>query len=214
MKMYHVSKDIYDKVTIFTPKVPDYLLKNEDNKIKRICVGRSIQDCLNGLCYDTNISNKLFNDNQTCYELLGECYRVMKVYEFDVPDELVFNHHYVSSFVPDAMETKENWLKHTVKPTDEYLINITGYSLNINGYIENINFEYVEEDFYSKCIISGFNKSSYTDLREAACDMTIDVNFTESSLELDLTDFPCNKDMLKECLKTYFSFEKCEVELI
>lgn len=116
---YHVSLETNKIIKEFTPRVP--IEKNrmvgEDRVSERICVGKTIEDCLSAF-------------PKGGYVLLGDSHTMMRVYEFDEndvekeniisPTELFF-----SEKVPDAWVTGEYWITNqTLKPVRSYVIKL------------------------------------------------------------------------------------------
>lgn len=116
---YHVSLDTSRIVDEFTPRIPNEQsrIEGEDRQIPRICVAKSIEDCLTGF-------------PEGGYQLEGNCPLLMRIYEFDEdniqPENIVRAPElFLKQLVPDAWVTGEHWIMNqTIKPTRSYLIQI------------------------------------------------------------------------------------------
>ncbi|WP_214688162.1 MULTISPECIES: hypothetical protein [unclassified Exiguobacterium] len=116
---YHVSMDTSRIVEEFTPRIPNEQsrIAGEDRNIARICVARSIEDCLTGF-------------PEGGYQLQGSLPVLIRVYEFDAetiaPENVVRAPElFLKQLVPDAWVTGENWvLNQSIKPSRSYLIEI------------------------------------------------------------------------------------------
>lgn len=116
---YHVSLDTSRIVDEFTPRIPNEQsrIEGEDRNIPRICVAKSIEDCLTGF-------------PEGGYQLEGNCPMLIRIYEFDEdivqPENVVRAPElFLNQLVPDAWVTGEHWiLNQTLKPSRSYLIQI------------------------------------------------------------------------------------------
>lgn len=116
---YHVSLDTSSIVEEFTPRVPNEQsrIEGEDRNIPRICVAKSIEDCLTGF-------------PEGGYQLEGNCPLLIRIYEFD--EETIEKENVVRApelflrqLVPDAWVTGEHWIMNqSIKPSRSYLIQI------------------------------------------------------------------------------------------
>lgn len=116
---YHVSLDTSCIVEEFTPRIPNEQsrIEGEDRQIPRICVAKSIEDCLTGF-------------PEGGYQLEGNCPLLVRIYEFDahnIPKENVVRapELFLKNLVPDAWVTGEHWiLNQSIRPSRSYLIQI------------------------------------------------------------------------------------------
>ena len=116
---YHVSLDTSSIVEEFTPRVPNEQsrIEGEDRNIPRICVAKSIEDCLTGF-------------PEGGYQLEGNCPLLIRIYEFDEhtiqPENVVRAPElFLKQLVPDAWVTGEHWIMNqALKPSRSYLIQI------------------------------------------------------------------------------------------
>jgi len=120
VKLYHISAHLENK-EIFHPKIPNYRLKGENEIIKRISVSDSIEGCLTGMP----------NGGSSLGETLNQTNRLLKVFEFDlnevnlakgsvIPPHILFK----NGWVIDALRTNEHWITQSIKPSNQYLIEV------------------------------------------------------------------------------------------
>ena len=122
MKMYHISLDIFKNIEVFVPRIPESRLKNEDSTIPRVCISNSLENCLTGLTYMSKYYKRITDDSETNFSLFdGDCSRILKVYEFEVENNLIsFKELHNRNLVPDAMITEEYWSLTELTPTNSY----------------------------------------------------------------------------------------------
>ena len=213
MKVYHVSKDIFEEIRIFTPQIPEYIIAGEDNTIERVCVAHSVVDCINGLSYDRNLRTNLFSDTNDCFELLNGYNRAMKVYEFEVDNKYIEESHHIKAYVPDALETKECWVRKNIVPTDSYIINITDVEFKENSNIlSKVIYEIVdEEDFFKKCEIEIQDNDEYDEILDACSSINVKLSHSGNIIELDLKEFPILKEGMKGAIENYLCWSKTNI---
>ena len=208
MKLFHVSTDIFKNITEFVPRIPKSRLKTEDGTIPRICVATNILDCLNGISYEHSLSNKLFHDNHDCYELVGDNYRAVKVYEFEYTGSKLLTPTDIKDLVPDALSTNEHWITETIKPIRDYIISIDYLDIDINSnLINNFNFSVIKNpSFHKKATI--YTHENFEEIHEAIQEFTISHvhNSDDSSIQLNIGEFPIDKKIIEKILHDYFSW--------
>ena len=116
-KLYHITLGM---TTILTPRIPENILKGEDDKTPRICVCPTIEDCFKSVSWAVNYYEK------GRYE--GKDRELVRVLEFDVQDiglENIVDNDFIvkNSLVPDAIDTNEFWIiNKTIKASSIYYI--------------------------------------------------------------------------------------------
>ena len=161
--MYHVSLDLNVGEKVFTPRIPEYTCKGENNTIKRISVARSIEDAISGFPY----KDYFVNDYKRCQK------RLLSIYEFKVKKKDIIFSEDLKDYVPDTHITNECWLvKETVgigRIVDVKEITLSNYNKYAWYYYGTVNhLRYEEsialEDYTLTTIVS--NKSSFENLIE------------------------------------------------
>lgn len=136
LMFYHVSMDTSDIVEEFSPRIPTEhsRIEGEDRTVPRICVAKTIEDCLTGF-------------PEGGYRLEGNCPMLIRVYEFDekdIPKENVVRapELFLKNIVPDAWITGEHWIvNQSLKPTQHYLIEIREVEIKDAPFITRDMFE-------------------------------------------------------------------------
>lgn len=209
MKYYHVSIDVFEKIDVFSPKIPEYKLKEEDNKTNRICVAPTIKDCLNGICYcsERMLYKGLFSDNSLCYDFV-EGNRVVKVYELEVKEEKILKPSDINKFVPDSYITEEHWIMEDIKPSAEYIIDIVDFELDNSNYIQSVIYNVVDELDIFKSMTIELNQESdanslYDLFSSEENELLLDFRINGKSINIDLRNFPMTKKNHINSLKDY-----------
>ena len=121
--LYHLSKDFSQVITVFIPRIPqrEQRMEGENEDIPRICVAKSIEDCLSAMPGGG-------------YALEGgEKPHRIRVYEFDertvnpnnlIPPSLL----YFSGWVLDAWVTGEYWV------INQNLVPVRCYDIELDAY--------------------------------------------------------------------------------
>jgi hypothetical protein len=140
MIFYHIELAKVEKINNFVPRIPYYIMDMEDVTIPRICVSNTIEGCLSaapwgGLTLEAHP--------------LGMLYRVyvFETNNYMKPEVLAKEYG-----VLDAIINQEYWLLDEIKPIDDFLIDIQGYTygtgIMINGkehtLIENLKYEIIK----------------------------------------------------------------------
>lgn len=133
---YHISLDTSDIVEEFTPRIPSEQsrIEGEDRTIPRICVAKTIEDCLSGF-------------PEGGYKLEGNCPMLIRVYEFDekeIDNENIVRapELFLENIVPDAWVTGEHWVvNQTLKPKNHYVIQIKEVEIQDAPFITRDMFE-------------------------------------------------------------------------
>lgn len=136
LMFYHVSMDTSDIVETFTPRIPteQSRIEGEDRSVPRICVAKSIEDCLTGF-------------PEGGYKLEQNCPLLIRVYEFeeaDIPKENIIRapELFLNNIVPDAWITGEHWIiNQSIQPKQSYLIQIKEVEIKDAPFITPAMFE-------------------------------------------------------------------------
>jgi len=137
---YHLSMDLSNVTKVFTPRIPNpsQRMEGENDSIPRICVAKSIEDCLSAM-----------PNGGYAFEYVDEPKRI-RVYEFDetsiekeniiTPTELYFY-----EWVLDAWVTGEYWIVgQEIIPTRVYDIELKK--------VEVVDAPYVHPDAFKKAL--------------------------------------------------------------
>lgn len=218
MIFYHISENIYDDIDTFIPRVPLSILKNENSTKKRICIAKSIKDCLSGLNYHTSV-NYMFNESEENESYVGN--RIIKVYEFDINEDDInlLNYKDIRNYVPDSLESKEYWYLNILKPKKSYMINIVDYDLldNNANILDKVKYELIMNlksiPVKAKVVIP--NKSDKNNLLEMIDlfnnQTVIKASLIENMAILNLRDFPLTIKSYEESFKNKFNWFDCEI---
>lgn len=139
--LYHVSTDLSQHIKIFTPRIPNQekRLEGENETIPRICVAKSIEDCLSAM----PDGGYYFENSQKPNKI--------RVYEFDEatikPGNLIASADlYFSEYVLDAWVTGEYWV------VQQDLIPSRVYDINLEQ-VEVVDAPYVHPDDFRKVFL-------------------------------------------------------------
>lgn len=116
---FHISFDPWTTIQEFTPRIPFQRAYGEDNKIQRVCVSNSIENCLNAAPMTDVIfepGGYLETNDLSLYISEDNSGVPFVVYELQADASCVMNPTELSSLVPDALETQEHWIIHPVRP--------------------------------------------------------------------------------------------------
>ena len=158
MIFYHIELAKVEKINNFVPRIPYYIMDMEDVTIPRICVSNTIEGCLSaapwgGLTLEAHP--------------LGMLYRVyvFETNNYMKPEVLAKEYG-----VLDAIINQEYWLLDEIKPIDDFLIDIQGYTygtgIMINGkehtLIENLKYEIINDNQVGNIVnLSNYNEKQY-----------------------------------------------------
>lgn len=144
-KLYHVSMDLEVDKKKFTPRIPKYRCKNENDSIDRICVCPTLEEAIGAFPYKSILVNNM--DLLTKY---------LSVYEFNTDNYMDANE--IAQYVPDVHLTNEHWVlnEHTIKPKIIKINNLklSHYNKYINeeyGYVKECDYEYSVENYDREC---------------------------------------------------------------
>lgn len=218
MKLYHISENIYENIETFNPRIPLSILKEEDSSINRVCIAKSIQDCLSAINYHISV-NYMFNELEENESYVGN--RIVRVYEFDIneKDENLLNYNQISKYVPDSIQTKEYWYLKPLTPVKSYLINIINYDLldNDSNILTDLEYEVIEDlNIIPQVVnISVFTEEDKNNLAEMVdlfnSQTLINGNINDKIAKFDLKNFPLNKESYKKTFENKFNWFKCEI---
>lgn len=112
--LYHISLegDINEE-KIFTPRVPNTCMQDEENTIPRICTSETIRGCIAAFPYRRDLDEVVDNGSGFLY-----------LYKFDMYSLGSNNLKYfyqIEKYVPDAVSTKETWITKEVKSKAEII---------------------------------------------------------------------------------------------
>ena len=151
--VYHVSLDIDNGEKMFIPAVPKHRCKKEDDKIKRICVSRTIKDAISGFPYKDFFVNTYKTYHKDVFSKDGERLldRYLTVYEFKVnKKDLIFSED-LKEYVPDVHLTNECWLMKDSLGIGR-VINVREVTLNCYNSYANYYFGVVDKLEYEESI--------------------------------------------------------------
>ena len=172
--MYHVSMDIDKGEKVFTPRIPKYRCKEEDETIKRISVGQTIEDAISGFPYKKILANKCHGGLLTVYELKAK------------RKDIVFWQD-LQYLVPDSHLTKECWImKETIglgKIIDIKNITLERYDKYCEEYVGQVdNLVYVDTKIMkdTKLPLLVVNRGNYEKLIEILKEDNLNYSICES----------------------------------
>lgn len=226
MKMYHISTDIFKDIKEFVPRIPERKMNNEDSSIPRVCISDSIENCLNGLLYLNNYRRFVCRDSETNFDIFsdGECYRVFKVYEFDIDSSVSIKtpeYIYSNNLVPDALFNNEYWSTDTIIPNKSYLIQIKNSpevkeikleeTSGIMEIINKIDFVSVNGNDIAETIEIKFNKVDEETLEffgnNSDCGLIYDIEeIFRDKIIISTNSYPTTNKNIIKILNNYFKY--------
>lgn len=108
---YYVQRVCDEIIKEFEPRIPDCRMMGENEDIKRICLSKTIEGCINAAPW---------GHDQLVYRKENEVFRLYSFNDRKIPKEnkLCSRELYHRGYVDDAVYTKEIWvLNQTLKPT-------------------------------------------------------------------------------------------------
>ena len=218
MKFYHVSENIYENIKRFNPRIPLSILKEEDSNINRVCIAKSIKDCLSAINYHISV-NYMFNELEENEDYIGN--RIIKVYEFEIDenDMNLLDYKKIQRYVPDSIKTKEYWYLKSLIPIKSYLINITSYDLmdNDSNILTNVEYEIIKDlniipKEASVFIFNENDKENLIEMIELFNSQTIiKGTINNNTANFDLKEFPLNKENYEKTLYNKFNWFNCKI---
>lgn len=211
MKLYNVCLPEDLNVSIFTPRIPDYRARNEDNIIPRICLSSSLSGCVSAVVWGgANFDNMIID-----LGLETKSYPI-KVYEFNSSDiedgNLVHPEElYEKDLVRDAIVNQEYWVvNQDLKPKKVYYISIKDFIEEVHDDIsfknlqeidrlDSLNEPYEYDDYlegcFTKIIIEDFEYINEKDI------------IRDSSFKINLNNIGTftNKDELFKIIEDTFN---------
>lgn len=135
MIFYHVSQDLTHNGNFYL-KVPETRADDEDSKIKRICVGKSIEDCLSAM------PDGGYSLDMHCYTELKGLFKVFKIdtdkIGINENDIILDDELYKTDLVRDALHTNECWLlkNFSVNKEDSFFIYLNDWTEESEDLVE------------------------------------------------------------------------------
>lgn len=145
MILYRIEPAYCNYSMDFVPVVPHRLMRGENNTTKRICVAKSIKDCIYASPYS------LHGDGVPYFS-------VFRVFEFDIDknDEAFLDTFEIEDDVPDAYESNECWIVRPITASRMYYI---GKITDNNGM--GISYDIISEsEIYNIVDISVIDNDS------------------------------------------------------
>lgn len=123
MELYHITDNLNEpKNKLFIPRIPESAAEDEDQETKRICFSSSIEKCILGHPYTSDILE--INNRIRIYKCNTE-----NINKYKLVDPLTL---YFTNKVPDAFETQEYWyLDNIVLQSELYEITDFYYEHNL-----------------------------------------------------------------------------------
>lgn len=156
---YHITTDLgHDGV--FTPRVPDFRLNQEDSKTFRVCVAPSIEDCL------TSIPD----GGGTLYHLLERNNQKIKVFKIDTQKLNIKNSDiklsielFKEGVVPDAANTHETWILSSfeVPEEDTMIIAIKDWEETLKALVPHHIYQMAQQNWLHKGDINACHQFYY-----------------------------------------------------
>lgn len=115
MSLYHLMADIGAVPSKVIPKIPANAMKEEDQSIPRICVSRSLDECLTGITVTGITFPFLLEELRTSHtkQIWDKQYQfpfIVRTYCAENNNSAFFDEKKVSKYVWDANFTGECWL--------------------------------------------------------------------------------------------------------
>lgn len=124
-KLYHVSLDL-NQTGVFTPRVPDSRMKDEDSETPRFCVSDTLEGCLTASAFGSHYLDENLDENNGLLKVFVIDTEKMGLTSEDVvsPEEL-----YESGKVADANLTREHWIlkELLISEEDQMIVKTTGF---------------------------------------------------------------------------------------
>lgn len=232
MKMYHVSLNIFDDIKEFYPRVPKTTMKGEDTTTERVCVAKTIEDCLNALLYWDSLRMRLTDNYEINWGIMSKCQRVFKIYEFDIEKDFLISPKdlYERNLVPDALLNNEYWCTKKLIPVKSYLIKITDVvnvedkGLDIDKprccylKIKGIDFEKVNENNLSEKAVIKFSNMNdeimemFSGISEDSLIYEID-SVNGSDITININKYPMERIHVKPVIDMFFCGMKEYVDI-
>lgn len=152
MIFYHVSKDLTHGER-FKPRIPRITCAGEDESIKRICVGQSIEDCLSSMPGGGSLLGRTVDCQYGLFKVFVFDTLASRLSESDVLDSITL---YKAGLVPDALCTNEHWILKPITATDSYIVRIYDWEEKFRDIIP--------PDLYDEAMVGG---EDYTALYKA-----------------------------------------------
>lgn len=137
MKFFHISMDLGLDEVNFTPRVPVYRCKEEDNTTKRICVCPSLEEAVSAFPYKGYFVNSLLMRKKDNYLSV-----------FTTETDKYLDHEQIHDRVPDSHLTKEHWILEPFKAKPQIIkinkLTLTGYNKYIceyHGQVKELDYE-------------------------------------------------------------------------
>lgn len=134
MKFYRVDLCKKEIIKLFEPRIPKYVLEDENKDISRVCVTSTIEGALGSVPWG---GRHMLNKGENM---------IFRIYEFDLceidekfivtPDTLV-----KKGYVPDALCYDEYWVLTSIKPSKVYNITIEYFKERSGDYFESSFYE-------------------------------------------------------------------------
>lgn len=174
---YYVQRCYEPIIKEFSPRVPETRMLGENYKIKRICLSRTIEGCINAAPWGYS---------QIAYRNLNEVFRLYSFDSSKIPINNIIDTRaiYNCGYVDDAKFTKEVWVvNQTLIPNkieyfkigeniEEENVDVISYkdirnntisNTNCFGMVKNIEVEFMKEqnlfqgkEFHSEYMISPY----------------------------------------------------------
>lgn len=121
MSLYHLMADIGAVPSKVIPKIPANAMKEEDQSIPRICVSRSLDECLTGITVTGITFPFLLEELRTSHtkQIWDKQYQfpfIVRTYCAENNNSAFFDEKKVSKYVWDANFTGECWLTEYREP--------------------------------------------------------------------------------------------------
>lgn len=136
-KFFYVTFNL-EEVDVFKPTVPRYTVLSEDRRTPRICVCKTIEECISAF----SGAGMLRRWNEDSYNLL-------RVFEFEeIEEQYILSPNEIVKRVPDAIKNNEHWIvNRELKPSSSYIIECTsGWFDQSDGTVYDIKYRLIEQD--------------------------------------------------------------------
>lgn len=199
VKVFHIAPVNDSEVELFELRVPNTIMRGEDNTVGRICVGRTIHDCIKAHPHSFyNLTNKVdenpdatfsdYEDWMASFTVQLESkkrFLLYKVYTLEVSESDLIGPAELQEkgLVPDALFTQEHWLMKETPPVSiQYLIIDSKYeAFDSDEFFVDYLFNYeVTEDIPSGTLL----REDVLFYKAREFNIDLDKEFSQKEIEL------------------------------
>lgn len=143
--LYHVSRDLFHDGK-FIPRIPMDRTEGEDEKIGRVSVAPTIEDCLSAIPGGGSRLDETIIDRRGYFKVFKIDTKKLEIADSDVvKSEYLFK----NNLLPDAYHTDEHWITvpFVVAEEDSFFIKLGDYKEEIQDLIPHEIYEIADEKY-------------------------------------------------------------------